>query len=881
MKRLLCALLLVPYCYFSHAQEGSQAKPGKVKARMSYYTTDDRQGELVVTGDRTPSIGNGQTPLELTQKGGFPGTPASVYTFPLTGLKTGENKIPVTLGDSTHPVTVTILPTQSNGVQVDFLTGLLHTGGLPLLPSGFYCYSPVQPTLPEEEVVRGMNMISPYQELETQPLADRIAYLDRAAALGMRVNYNLLSLAGGGGVSTGGATTTLKEELLRKEIRAVKDHPAILSWYVVDEPDMHGIPVEELEAIYRIVKEEDPYHPVTLVIMSAPAALKYASACDIVMLDRYPVPNSPASQVIDYTRDMHQALRYEKAVWYVPQTFGGAEWWAREPTAAEIRLMTWGAALEGARGFQGFIRKGLNGFPKSTHMWEAYTKACRELQDITPFFDRGTESVPQLETEGALVLRQYTLGDEHVLVVLNRNPEAATYKVTLDFPFDGTAYSLVDHSRRKGTAGVLEGMLPPFGVEVLRFYTNDNPQAWFAWEHNPVNKGNLLVDPSFEWEYSVAGNIPAATYFRVGDDRGGTAAIDSRVAYHGSHSMRLHHPGGAQGPGVQFFPPEMEGGKTYIMSLWAKADPQSLAENNGKMTFKVDLAKLAEAEFELTSEWKRYEIAGVCKEARMRWDVNCILEMVGTGTAWFDLVEIAPDLNLFVNMAATEKRAFQVTLNNNITGGKVHYTLDGSEPNKKSPVYDPAKPIVIRDVRTVKARVIGPDGTLYAVVEQQIAAHKGIGAEVIYGAPWQIFSGGGDKALVDGRTAAMLSYRDRAWQAFRDNDLEVVIDLKEPTLINRIESNYFDSQEQWILPPVTVEYLLSTDGENFESVGVIDLGEAPQKDPNRLPVVKNKIKKTARYIKVKAQRHSRMPSWHSGYASGESGLLFIDEVIVQ
>ena len=93
-----------------------------------------------------------------------------------------------------------ILPFRHNEVKTDRLTGGLITGERIMFPFGFYCYSPVQPELPEQEMVKGFNMISPYQKIIPETLKDRKAYMDRCAMLGMRVHYNLLSVSGGGGV---------------------------------------------------------------------------------------------------------------------------------------------------------------------------------------------------------------------------------------------------------------------------------------------------------------------------------------------------------------------------------------------------------------------------------------------------------------------------------------------------------------------------------------------------------------------------------------------------------------------------------------------------------------------------------------------------------
>ena len=95
-----------------------------------------------------------------------------------------------------------ILNYKPNEVKTDRLTGGLIVNRRQFFPFGFYCYSPVYPTLPEEEVVKGFNMISPYQKIMPETLNERKAYMDRCAGLGMKVHYNLLSVSGGGGVGS-------------------------------------------------------------------------------------------------------------------------------------------------------------------------------------------------------------------------------------------------------------------------------------------------------------------------------------------------------------------------------------------------------------------------------------------------------------------------------------------------------------------------------------------------------------------------------------------------------------------------------------------------------------------------------------------------------
>ena len=93
-----------------------------------------------------------------------------------------------------------------------------------------------------------------------------------------------------------------RKQRLIEEIKTFMNHPALLAWYISDEPNGYKIPPESLEEIYHTVKETDPWHPVSMVFM-APflSSKKYANALDIVMADPYPVPNYPITLVGDVT----------------------------------------------------------------------------------------------------------------------------------------------------------------------------------------------------------------------------------------------------------------------------------------------------------------------------------------------------------------------------------------------------------------------------------------------------------------------------------------------------------------------------------------------------------------------------------------------------
>lgn len=871
MKRFIVLLLAVL------STEIVVAQSFRLIPRLSYITTEDK-AEVIVKNLTS------QTPTKIKVSKDGKSVKSSlesingvdIININSSELTTGSNQFDVAIGENeVYKLNISKLAPKSNEVKIDHLTGVTIADGRSIIPCGFYAYSPVQFGLLDEEVVRGMNLFSPYQFIESKTIKERIKYMDRCAQLGMKVNYNLLNIAGGGGIKFDKSSKVDKYKLLESEIMAIKDHPALLGWYIADEPDGQGVSAETLEDIYARIKAIDPYHPISIVILNAEPGRRYSSACDIIMCDSYPVPNSPANEVIAAIEGLQSELQYEKAVWYVPQTFGGNEWWEREPSSAEIRMMTWGSAVAGARGFQAFVRHGLNAFPKNQNMWETYTKACREITEIQPFFEYGAPSHARIYSNDSIKMVSYEKDNQEVIVLVNSEPSYAKFKIASNNT-TGKAYSYFENYEEQMINGTIEGSLAPLEVKIFKIFRDKNDIRAFEGDPKIASVSNILPDPSFEWMYSVSSGVPAVTYGGAGSDRGATYAIDSRVVYHGDHSLRLTTPTEGAGCKLTLFKLPYVLGKSYILSIWAKADKNSLENNPGGMKFKLNIGTFTEAEYTLTSEWKRYEISGTYGEGVTdpRALVSTI-ELVGVGTAWFDLAEVVADMDITVERIADSK-CFSVTMNNNIPGSEIYYTLDGTEPTPESLKY--SSPLTISKVERIKARLFNGDKS-YGLTECLVASHKAVGAKVTYITPYTKYTAGGDGGLTDGMIAEQ-RMQHSAWQGFVDNNMEVVIDLGASQKIDKITTSFLRSIRDWVVPPKSVEFLISEDGVNFTSLETRQLGDVePVKDEPalRVDVIKDDISKTIRYVKIVATSRLTMPSWHSP----DKSWLFTDEIIIE
>ena len=534
-----------------------------------------------------------------------------------------------------------VLKYKPNEVKTDRLTGGLIVNRKPFFPFGFYTYTPVHSTLPEEEVVKGFNMISPYQRILPGTFSSRKAYMDRCAQIGMKVHYNLLSVSGGGGV--GSKITELtepqKRELLIREIEAMRDHPALLAWYIADEPNGFKIKPDSLLRIYRLIRELDPWHPVSIVFM-APfmSSRQYADALDIVMADPYPVPNSPISMVANAAGQLTAEFAGKRPVWIVPQAFGGGEWWGREPSLQELRSMTYQAIIKGARGIQYFVRQGLNLFPKSTAAWGECGRMAVEIAELTPWLLSDEETI-SVRSGSQNILASSAMHDGQLIVMAVNNmnaPQRADLSIAKSF--SGKVKVLFENRTININGGFFSDQLPAFGSQVYLITLRTKNETLKPW------KNNLIMDPGFE-DVSSPG-VPASCYARGGGDRGATYFLDPREHIEGNHSIRIVTPTENKSIKLRFFPFSAKNGASYYISVWAKAD------TDRKQYFELALGDYNWERFELTGEWKEYvTIVTIPYYNDQPPKTNVILQMPSAGTAWFDMLQAKEcvDINRSIN----------------------------------------------------------------------------------------------------------------------------------------------------------------------------------------------------------------------------------------
>ena len=290
-------------------------------------------------------------------------------------------------------------------VKIDLFSQSLLVNGEPFFPIGLY-WLRADILAPMRQL--HFNSGDYYYKLRGEEVA---ALMDAAAVEGMQILLELTEYA------------RRKPEPDYRAIAALvkryRQHPALLAWYLVDEPDETKMAPASALAIYELIRELDPYHPVYLVNNRPHTYAAYSDASDILAIDVYPIPNYPISRVGSYMERARWTSLERKPVWLIAQAFGGVEHWARSPTASELRNMIYQGLVGGAKGvlFYRYCQENERHI-QPLALWREVQHLAAELAELGPVLLQEEHSLGArpASDEVAVAVKEYK-GDFYVFAV--------------------------------------------------------------------------------------------------------------------------------------------------------------------------------------------------------------------------------------------------------------------------------------------------------------------------------------------------------------------------------------------------------------------------------------------------------------------------------
>lgn len=214
--------------------------------------------------------------------------------------------------------------------------------------------------------------------------------------------------------------------------------------------------------------------------------------------------------------------------------------------------------------------------------------------------------------------------------------------------------------------------------------------------------------------------------------------------------------------------------------------------------------------------------------------------------------EVEPVMNV-----DTIKKQLEVSLKCEKLNMEIRYTTDGSVPTISSPLYK--NPIVVTDSVRINAASFKNDSVCSSVFTQNYYYHKGIGKSIKVNE-----KSTGNHILTDGYIGGY-TYLDGSWFNFY-GDRELTLDLGKEDRINKVMTRWMQLRAGANRSlPESVELLLSDDGINYTSCGIVERQNIPNTPVLQFQNYDFEGSWTARYIRLRIK-------------SGES--MSADEIIV-
>ena len=254
-------------------------------------------------------------------------------------------------------------------------------------------------------------------------------------------------------------------EEITKYVSALKNMPALTTWYLYDEPIMRKIPANLLHKAAKAIRSVDPNHPVSMLFnyIRGPIAekKKYTDMVDIVWVDPYPIGSQskdPINVVGENVSIAYKVTDNKKPVWSVIQAFQWEYYFRKKtvqkdgaptvPSKNQFRYMNYLALASGAKGLFYYWA------PESYYhikndapeIWNSICGVVKELNTLKPFLtayaDKKSPNVPS-----GFKLWTRKAGGKRVFAIINYHNKPQLFKWSLPWKNGGILKSFPNNKK--------------------------------------------------------------------------------------------------------------------------------------------------------------------------------------------------------------------------------------------------------------------------------------------------------------------------------------------------------------------------------------------------------------------------------------------------
>lgn len=272
------------------------------------------------------------------------------------------------------------------------------------------------------------------------------------------------------------------EEFVAERVGALGRHPALLAWYLFDEPDLghQYVPPDQLRALYQLIKALDPLHPVIVTVAQTHLVPAYHHSYDVYWsmdygntahvasnYDRHSEligPDTPQMSIV-HCYDQKQKANL------VPEKF--------QPGPAMLRANAFMAIAHGSSSLAWWWwGQGGSSFFTVAHVpeaWAALKETVRQIRHLRPVLEAQVPARRWVEkpAEGVEIhLWERKLPDRSVIIAVNRDEKACELTLASPLLANATQAKVLFEERAVPVReGRLTDRFEPLGVHVYEVPT--------------------------------------------------------------------------------------------------------------------------------------------------------------------------------------------------------------------------------------------------------------------------------------------------------------------------------------------------------------------------------------------------------------------------
>ena len=204
----------------------------------------------------------------------------------------------------------------------------------------------------------------------------------------------------------------------------------------------------------------------------------------------------------------------------------------------------------------------------------------------------------------------------------------------------------------------------------------------------------------------------------------------------------------------------------------------------------------------------------------------------------------------------------------------IYYTTNGSTPTTSSKLY--TGPFTINESCMINAVAL-EEGKILSAVGTGLYSKSLPVVSISYNTMPAQRWGDWENMLID-MVKASPERGNRGWQSFNKDNMDVVLDLGQIRNVAKVDVDFLINQGRRILPPVSVQVMVSDDNKNFTNAAE-QKNEIKQDETAGVKHFNLTVNKQARYIRVFAVNTGTLPAWHRN--AGTNAVIAADEIVVK